>query len=171
LQREVDSLSQKMREDMNSLKNDNQLDFNNRKEEASADISNLEQKILEMSASFNSSLGDTRALLETNKWVQTRRSIIMIAALAVVVMAFVSLGPTPAPPPPPQPPSAEQLGLKTIEEPDSNDTGFFAGWLSSNAEKAKKETAAAAATSGAGVAPIGSTALLTAPQSHVERRI
>lgn len=75
LQREVDSLAQKMREDMNSLKNDNQLDFNNRKEEASADISSLEQKILDMNQAFALRVGDTRALLESNKWVQTRRSI------------------------------------------------------------------------------------------------
>ena len=75
LQREVDSLSQKMREDMNSLKNDNQLDLNTRKEEGSQDISLMEQRILELNSKFTLLLGDTRAALEANKWVQTRRSI------------------------------------------------------------------------------------------------
>lgn len=63
----------------------------------------------------------------------------MIAMLAIVIMAWIATAPAPAPPPPPQPPSAEQLGLKTIEEPESNDTGFFAGWLSNNADKTKKD--------------------------------
>lgn len=75
LQREVDSLSQKMREDMNSLKNDNQLDLNNRKEEASTDINAIEQKILDLNSKFILLVGDTRAALEANKWIQTRRSI------------------------------------------------------------------------------------------------
>ena len=75
LQREVDSLAQKMREDMNSLKNDNQLDLNTRKEEGSQDISAMEQKILDLNSKFTLLLGDTRAALETNKWIQTRRSI------------------------------------------------------------------------------------------------
>jgi hypothetical protein len=75
LQREVDSLSQKMREDMNSLKNDNQLDLNNRKEEASTDINTIEQRILDLNSKFILLVGDTRAALEANKWIQTRRSI------------------------------------------------------------------------------------------------
>ena len=75
LQREVDSLSQKMREDMNSLKNDNQLDLNNRKEEASTDINTIEQRIMDTNSKFILLVGDTRAALEANKWIQTRRSI------------------------------------------------------------------------------------------------
>lgn len=75
VQREVDSLAQKMREDMNALKNDNQLDLNNRKEEASTDINALEQRILDLNSKFTLLIGDTRAALETNKWIQTRRSI------------------------------------------------------------------------------------------------
>ena len=75
LQREVDSLSQKLREDINTLKNDNQLDLNNRKEEASSDISNLEQKIFDINSKFTLLMGDFRAALEANKWIQTRRSI------------------------------------------------------------------------------------------------
>lgn len=75
LQREVDSLGQKMREDMANLRNDNQLDLNNRKEEASADIAAVEQKILDLNNKFSLLVGDTKAALETSKWIQTRRSI------------------------------------------------------------------------------------------------
>ena len=60
---------------MNALKNDNQLDLNNRKEEASTDINALEQRILDLNSKFTLLIGDTRAALETNKWIQTRRSI------------------------------------------------------------------------------------------------
>lgn len=55
----------------------------------------------------------------------------MIAALAILCMAYISTKPVPPPPAPPKPPSAEDLGLKQIEEPDSAETGFF-GWLGSN---------------------------------------
>lgn len=55
----------------------------------------------------------------------------MIAALAVVAMAYMSTKPAPPPSAPPKPLSAEDLGLKQIEEPDSADTGFFGGWLGS----------------------------------------
>lgn len=56
----------------------------------------------------------------------------MIAALAVVAMAYMSTKPAPPPPAPPKPLSAEDLGLKQIEEPDSADTSFFGGWLGGN---------------------------------------
>lgn len=75
LQREVDSLTQILREDINTLKHNNQIDLNNRKEEASTDISNIEQRILELNNKFLLNLGDTKAVLEANKWIQTRRSI------------------------------------------------------------------------------------------------
>ena len=153
LQREVDSLSQKMREDMNSLKNDNQLDLNNRKEEASTDINTIEQRILDLNSKFILLVGDTRAALEANKWIQTRRSIgkasfipylkvqrsnvlfsVALVGLAILVMAYVSLKPVPPPPPPPKPPTIEELGLKPIEELDpAAESGFFSSWLSSGA--------------------------------------
>lgn len=128
LQREVDSLSQKMREDMANLRNENQLDLNNRKDEASADIAAIEQKILDLNNKFSLLVGDTKAALETSKWIQTRRSIVMIATLALISMAYMSTKPAPPPPAPPAPPSAEDLGLKQIEEPGSAEIGFF-GWL------------------------------------------
>lgn len=75
LQREVDSLSQKMREEINSLKNDNQIDLNQRKEEASTDLSSMEQGILDIQNKFTINVGDLRAVLEANKWIQTRRAV------------------------------------------------------------------------------------------------
>lgn len=53
----------------------NQLDFNQRKEEASADLSAMEQRILDLNSKFSLMMGDCRAVLEANKWIQTRRAI------------------------------------------------------------------------------------------------
>lgn len=77
LQREVDSLSQRMREDMQGLKNECvcavkafligisiQLDINNRKDETAADLKALELKISELSGKFTSLLGDVRTEVE-----------------------------------------------------------------------------------------------------------
>ena len=58
----------------------------------------------------------------------------MIAALAILVIAYVSTRPPPPPPLPPLPPSAAALGLKQIEEPEA-ETGFFSGWLSGSSDK------------------------------------
>ena len=58
----------------------------------------------------------------------------MIAALAITVMAYVSTAPEPPPPAPPRPPSADELGLKQIDDPEA-ETGFFSGWLSGSSDK------------------------------------
>lgn len=52
----------------------------------------------------------------------------MIATLALIAMAYMSTKPAPPPPAPPKPPTAEDLGLRQIEEPESADSSFF-GWL------------------------------------------
>jgi hypothetical protein len=67
----------------------------------------------------------------------------MIAAFAIIAMAYMSSKPAPPPPAPPKPPSAEELGLKQIEEPvDFPESGLF-GWLGgsqSAAKDVKKDT-------------------------------
>lgn len=73
---------------------------------------------------------------------------VMIATLALITMAYMSTKPSPPPPAPPAPPSAEDLGLKQIEEPDSAETGFF-GWLGGPQPGAKDGKKDGTATSSA----------------------
>ena len=75
LQREVDSLMQTLKEDVDTLRHNNQIDVNNRKAEASGDISSVDQSIIDMNSKFMLVIGDMRAQLEANKWIQTRRAI------------------------------------------------------------------------------------------------
>lgn len=73
---------------------------------------------------------------------------VMIATLALITMAYMSTKPSPPPPAPPAPPSAEDLGLKQIEEPDSAEGGFF-GWLGGPQPVGKDGKKDATATSSA----------------------
>jgi gas vesicle protein len=53
VQREIDNLKQKLKEDISALKNELQLEFNHRKEEASDDQKKLELSIQELNSKVN----------------------------------------------------------------------------------------------------------------------
>jgi hypothetical protein len=60
LQREVDGLDQKMREDMAGMKHDIQVDMNNRKGEAKEEQNTLEQEIQDLNNRFTISISDLK---------------------------------------------------------------------------------------------------------------
>jgi hypothetical protein len=60
LQREVDGLNQKMREDTGAMKHDIQVDMNNRKSEAKEEQNTLEQEIQDLNNRFTISISDLK---------------------------------------------------------------------------------------------------------------
>ncbi|GAA94279.1 uncharacterized protein L969DRAFT_55244 [Mixia osmundae IAM 14324] len=129
VQRETDSLNQKLGEDIAGLKNEIQLDINARKEEASVDQKSLELKIIDLSNKFTVLLGDVRTDLEARKWLLTRRSITMIGALVVLVIASNVLVDAPKEEPPAPLPSVFDLGVEPVANAPAADDGFLSGWF------------------------------------------
>lgn len=91
VQREIDNLKQKLKEDISALKNELQLEFNHRKEEASEDQKKLELSIQELNSKFTILVSEVRTEIETRKWVTTRRCVVAIASLALCVVIFTAL--------------------------------------------------------------------------------
>ena len=71
LQREVDGLNQKMREDVAGMKHDIQVDMNNRKGEAKEEQNTLEQEIQDLNNRFTISISDLKLVvcLSCLKWI------------------------------------------------------------------------------------------------------
>ncbi|KDN45757.1 hypothetical protein K437DRAFT_246986 [Tilletiaria anomala UBC 951] len=92
LQREVDSMNQKMREDINTLKHDIQVDMNNRKSESKEEQNQLEQDIQDLHNRFTISLSDLKTEIEQNiKWDATRRSLALVFGIAAILMTTIML--------------------------------------------------------------------------------
>jgi hypothetical protein len=95
LQRESDSVEQKMKEDMQRLQSDIQLEMNARKEETGTELQGLEMKIMvrrnqshpfgaqkfadvvifveqDLNSKFTILLGEVRTEIEATKWISTR---------------------------------------------------------------------------------------------------
>ncbi|KAJ1021142.1 hypothetical protein NDA16_003928 [Ustilago loliicola] len=92
LQREVDALEQKMKEDVERLKHDIQVDMNNRKAESKEEQNNLEQEIQDLNNRFTISLSDLKTEIEQNvKWDATRRSLFLVFGIAAIVAANLAI--------------------------------------------------------------------------------
>ena len=82
VQKELDSLSQKTREDLENLRNDVTIEMNNRKIATRAEQQNMEIKIQDLNNNFTKRLGDMRTDAEAQKW-QTTRLLIGMRTLPV----------------------------------------------------------------------------------------
>lgn len=93
LQREVDSLNQRMREDIERMKHDIQVDMNNRKGEAKEEQNHLEQEIQDLNNRFTISLSDLKTEIEQSiKWDLTRRALALVFGIAsITVVTLLSL--------------------------------------------------------------------------------
>ncbi|KAJ9475677.1 Protoheme IX farnesyltransferase, mitochondrial [Pseudozyma hubeiensis] len=92
LQREVDTLEQKMKEDVERLKHDIQVDMSNRKAESKEEQNNLEQEIQDLNNRFTISLSDLKTEIEQNvKWDATRRSLFLVFGIAAIVAANLAI--------------------------------------------------------------------------------
>jgi DNA anti-recombination protein RmuC len=72
LQRDLDSLNQKTREDIESLRNDVTIEMNNRKIATRAEQQTMEIKIQDLNNNFTKKLADMRTEAEAQKWQTTR---------------------------------------------------------------------------------------------------
>ena len=72
LQKELDSLNQKTREDLESLRNDVTIEMNNRKIATRAEQQTMEIKIQDLNNNFTKRLADMRTEAEAQKWQTTR---------------------------------------------------------------------------------------------------
>ncbi|MBW0466782.1 hypothetical protein O181_006497 [Austropuccinia psidii MF-1] len=90
VQREIDNLKQKLKEDIGTLKNELQLELNGRKEETNDAQKKLELEIQELESKFMILVGEVRTDIETRKWVTTRRCVVAIASLALCVIIFTA---------------------------------------------------------------------------------
>ena len=72
LQKELDSLNQKTREDLENLRNDVTIEMNNRKIATRAEQQTMEIKIQDLNNNFTKRLADMRTEAEAQKWQTTR---------------------------------------------------------------------------------------------------
>ncbi|CAO1613503.1 unnamed protein product [Parajaminaea phylloscopi] len=92
LQREVDGLSQKMKEDIEQMKHDIQVDMNNRKGEAKEEQNSLDQEIQDLNNRFTISLSDLKTEIEQSiKWDLTRRALALVFGIAAITVVSLFL--------------------------------------------------------------------------------
>jgi hypothetical protein len=72
VQKELDSLNQRTREDLENLRNDVTIEMNNRKIATRAEQQNMEIKIQDLNNNFTKRLADMRTEAEAQKWQTTR---------------------------------------------------------------------------------------------------
>lgn len=122
LQRDMDSISQRLKEDIQSLKSDIQLEMNGRKEETGGDLKGFDRKTMDLNSKFTILLGEVRTEIETTKWISTRRVMTAIVVIVVSIIGLTSLSPStkPAPTSPPTPP-VEAFGVTRENEGEEAD--------------------------------------------------
>ncbi|KAF9153889.1 Succinate--CoA ligase [GDP-forming] subunit beta, mitochondrial [Linnemannia schmuckeri] len=86
ISREIDSLNQKLREDIANLKNDIAIDMNSRKSDVREEQKALEIRIQSMSNHYMAQLGDMRTKMEAAKWETTRKGMVAIFISATFVL-------------------------------------------------------------------------------------
>jgi len=83
LQKELDSLNQKTREDIENLRNDVTIEMNNRKIATRAEQQTMEIKIQDLNNNFTKRLADMRTEAEAQKWQTTRLLIVTLVSMII----------------------------------------------------------------------------------------
>lgn len=83
LQKELEALNQKTREDLENLRNDVTIEMNNRKIATRAEQQAMDVKIQDLNYNFTKRLADMKTEAEAQKWQTTR---LLIGA--IIVCAF-----------------------------------------------------------------------------------
>ncbi|OZJ02195.1 hypothetical protein BZG36_04757 [Bifiguratus adelaidae] len=101
INRDVEALSQKLREDVANMKSDIQLDMNNRKHEVREEEQRIERRIQELGAKTTIALGDVRTDLEGMRLETIWKGMIgiIIGSASVFTLGyFLQSKPEPEPP-------------------------------------------------------------------------
>lgn len=92
LQHEVDILNQKLTQDLASLKDDLRGMFNDRKMDVRMEQRSMESAIQELNYKITVALNsDSKSEVEGVRWILTRRSVLAIVFMAVVVLSSLRL--------------------------------------------------------------------------------
>ena len=82
LQKELEALKQRTREDLENLRNDVTIEMNNRKIATRAEQQTMEIKIQDLNYGFTKRLADMRTEAEAQKWQTTR---LLIGSTSIVI--------------------------------------------------------------------------------------
>ncbi|KAF9919773.1 hypothetical protein BGZ65_011830, partial [Modicella reniformis] len=86
ISREIDSLNQKLHEDIAIIKSDIAIDMNSRKGDVREEQKALEIRIQSMSNRQMAQLGDMRTKMEAAKWEATRKGMVSIFISATIIL-------------------------------------------------------------------------------------
>ncbi|KAF9205886.1 Succinate--CoA ligase [GDP-forming] subunit beta, mitochondrial [Haplosporangium sp. Z 27] len=89
ISREIDSLNQKLGEDIANVKNDIAIDMNSRKSDVREEQKQLEIRIQSMSNHYMAQIGDMRTRMEAAKWETARKG--MAKAIITSQVRYISL--------------------------------------------------------------------------------
>lgn len=84
LQRQLEMLDQRMREDLQTMKTEVEMDVEMRRSASRSDAKDIELRIQELDNKFTVRLGDLRTAMERYKWDTTRRLLLALVAVAVL---------------------------------------------------------------------------------------
>ncbi|KAF9438057.1 Succinate--CoA ligase [GDP-forming] subunit beta, mitochondrial [Entomortierella beljakovae] len=86
ISREIDSLNQKLGEDIANVKSDIAIDMNSRKSDVREEQKQLEIRIQSMSNHYMAQIGDMRTKMEAAKWETTRKGMMAIFITAALIL-------------------------------------------------------------------------------------
>lgn len=84
LQRQLEMLDQRMREDLQTMRTEVEMDVEMRRSSTRAESKDIELRIQELDNKFTVRLGDLRTAMERYKWDTTRRLLLALVAVAVL---------------------------------------------------------------------------------------
>ena len=90
LQRNLDRLDQKMREDTQTMRTEVEMDVEMRKSQARSEGKDIELRIQELDNKFSVRLGDLRTATEKYKWETTRRLLVGLFVVACGVTYVIN---------------------------------------------------------------------------------
>lgn len=99
LQRQLEMLDQRMREDLQSMRTEVEMDVEMRRSAARSDSKDIELRIQELDNKFTVKLGDLRTAMERYKWDTTRRLLLALVFVAVMGTYIINRPRTLSPPP------------------------------------------------------------------------
>ncbi|KAI8639062.1 hypothetical protein BD408DRAFT_393007 [Parasitella parasitica] len=86
--REVETLAQKMKEDIDSMKNEITLDMENRKNETKSDQKEIDMTIQELNSKFTVKLGEVKIGLESTRWETIWKGLAGVAGTSITIATF-----------------------------------------------------------------------------------
>jgi len=94
--KELDSLSARMKEQVDILRHENQMEVDNRKNEARTDLKKQALTIENVTSKAMIQLGDLRTEMERTRWMNMYRSILSLGAVGAMIVLFMEFTKAPS---------------------------------------------------------------------------